>query len=273
MPPRSGAVPDPEQARQRLLGRGPEPAVVDRRRPAARLQAAQGLVHAVPEPRLILRDADADIVVGDAEGGDLVVLPVRHLREQPDQLRAVLRDRLDIAVAQGRECEGRVVEGDHDRLREVAAQDDLVGGALVCTNSKPIELLRRRQGALLGQELLAGGEVRDAEIELPGPLVRDGEVRQNQIDLAGGQQRDTIRRVGGPDLQLDAERVGDGLRVVDVEAGDPFRRGIDEAERRVAVEGGDPENAGLSEVVQTVGRCGADRQEGRENEGEEAAHG
>ena len=96
-------------------------------------------------------------------------------------------------------------------------------------------------------------EVGDAEVHLLRTLRGDGEVGQDQVDLVRRQQRDAVGRVGRQHLQPDAQLVGQGLGIVDVEAFDLLALGVDETERRVAVEGRDAQYAGLADVLQAVG--------------------
>lgn len=128
---RLAVVADPEQARQRLRRVRAEPAVVERRSLRAGLQLPERLVHHRAEAGLTLRDAGADVVVGNREGRNLVILFVGSRGQQIDEFRSVLRVRLNVAVAQGREGEGRIVERHHGRVRKVPAQDGLVGCALI----------------------------------------------------------------------------------------------------------------------------------------------
>ena len=97
-----------------------------------------------------------------------------------------MADGLDVAVAQSGEGEGGVVIGDENGLGVFFAQIDLIDRALVDADAQAIQLLRRGQGSLFGDELLARGEIGDGEIDLGGALGRDGEIGQDQINLARG---------------------------------------------------------------------------------------
>ncbi|KGW79278.1 hypothetical protein Y046_3903 [Burkholderia pseudomallei MSHR2990] len=263
---RSALVADLEDPRERRLRIRPEPCVVDPARAAARLKIRQRFVDERDEPRLALRRADAHVIVRDRERRHFVVLLVRHVREQADQLRAVLRDRLHVARAQRGECERRVVVGDDRRLRIFLAQRDLVRRALVGADAQAVQLIGRFQHALLREKLLPRREIRHAEVDLLRTLVGDREVREHEIDLARGQERNAVRGIGRLQLQLDAEPVGERLRIVDVEADDPVRPRIDEAERRVAVERRDAQHAGLPDIVETIRVRGRMRGDERQTE-------
>ena len=153
------------------------------------------------------------------------------------------------------------------------AQHAFVDRALVHADPPLVEDFRRGQGAFLDDELLAGGEVGDAEVHLLRTLRGDGEVGQDQVDLVRRQQRDAVGRVGRQHLQPDAQLVGQGLGIVDVEAFDLLALGVDEAERRVAVEGRDAQYAGLADVLQAVGLGQAgDQGEGEGGDGGEFLH-
>ena len=86
----------------------------------------------------------------------------------------------------------------------------------------PTRHLMRTSGEVRGaydDELLAGGEVGDAEVHLRTLRVM-GEVGQDQVDLVRRQQRDAVGRVGRQHCSRTPSLSARALGIVDVEAFD-----------------------------------------------------
>lgn len=112
-------------------------------------------------------------------------------------------------------------------------------------NAQAVQLLGRCKFALRRDELCAGGKVRYAEVHLLGPLVGNGEVGQYQVHLVGLQQRHTVGRIGGHQLQFHAQTVCNFLSVIHVQTHDLAGLGIGKAKRRVGIKDGDAYHAGV----------------------------
>ncbi|MNV78418.1 hypothetical protein D3C71_1719060 [compost metagenome] len=104
----------------------------------------------------------------------------------------------------------------------------------------------------MGDKFLAGGEIRHAEVHFLGALVGNGEVSGNQVDLFRDQQRNTVGRVGGSQLNLHAQRFADRIGDIYIVTHQLFALRVDITEGRIAVEHRDTHYAGFLDVVEFV---------------------
>ncbi len=115
----------------------------------------------------------------------------------------------------------------------------LAGGAFYRTDTRLTVGVQLICAVCRHQELLAGNKVRRREVDDLGTLWRNGDVGNDQVNLARLQQRNTVRRVSGDQLQLNAEAFRQRFSKVDVIAHDVVRFWIHCAKRRVCIKSGD----------------------------------
>ncbi|MNT32683.1 hypothetical protein D3C72_1685790 [compost metagenome] len=131
-------------------------------------------------------------------------------------------------------------------------QGNFLHRAFVRADTQFFDVFRGFQHAFMGDKFLAGSKVRHAEVHFLGALVSNGEVGGDQIDLFRYQQRNTVGRIGGPQLHLHTQRFADRIGDIHIVTHQLFALRVDITERRIAVEHRDTHYAGFLDVVEFV---------------------
>ena len=107
--------------------------------------------------------------------------------------------------------------------------------------------------------VLVGGEhrhrfrvQRHGVIDQLGAFGRAGERAERNIDLVGDEIRNALRRLGRHELGLDAERRGDLVADIDVEAFELVGLAVGAHRREIRIDA-DADRAGLNDLVERTG--------------------
>src|SRR6185437_3289909 len=195
----------------------------------------------------------------------------------------------DVGLAGGDLVEDRhvvAIDGDR-RLLEIVAGEFLVGAAGIDDDARRrlVDAGERRVFVLFGaarDRRLAVDQIGDAEDALLLPLQADRDTAHRRVELAGGEVAHQVGPGGLDDLELDAERLGQRFRHVDVDALEFLARRIEEGEGLVVAGGADAQHAAGDDLVEQAAarhrrvlrvRGGDQQQQGKTQDADAAQHG